>query len=113
MNSNQKGKRAELELANLLKDYGFHDARRSQQYNGIGEGDVVGLNNIHIECKRVEKLNVYKAMEQAEDECKGLVPIVMHRKNNEEWKVTMQLDDWVDFYREWVKFNKQRKIKSK
>ena len=45
------------ELANLLKDYGFEDARRGQQYCGAnGDADVVGLEGVHIECKRVEKL---------------------------------------------------------
>ena len=39
MNSKQKGKRGELELAKELKSYGY-DVHRSVQYNGrIQEGD--------------------------------------------------------------------------
>jgi hypothetical protein len=26
---------------------------------------------------------------------------VMHRKNNCRWLVTMELDDWIELYREW------------
>jgi len=55
MNSKRKGKRGELELAKKLKEYGF-SARRGQQYSGIGGDDVVGLDGVHIECKRAERL---------------------------------------------------------
>ena len=52
-------------MAKYLKEYGW-DCRRSQQYAGInGDADVVGLPGIHIECKRVERLNVPEAMRQA------------------------------------------------
>ena len=68
MNSKQKGKRGELELAKVLKEYGFDDAHRTVQYNGKADysrADLVGLPGIHIECKRVEKINIEQAMEQA------------------------------------------------
>ena len=65
INGKQKGKRGELELAEILRGYGY-DARRGQQYCGAsGDADVIGLPGIHIECKRVEALNIEKAMEQA------------------------------------------------
>ena len=42
MNSNQKGKKGELELAAILKSYGYEDSRRGQQYCGSnGDADVV------------------------------------------------------------------------
>lgn len=96
MNSRSKGKRGELELAKELRKYGF-DTRRGQQYCGAnGDADVVGLPGMHIECKRVERLNVENAMRQAEaDAKKGEIPVVMHRANREEWKVTMRLDDFM------------------
>lgn len=107
MNNNKKGKRGERELANKLKEYGY-DCRRGQQYCGAnGDADVMGLKGIHIECKRVEKLNVLKAMKQAEEDCKeNDFPTVFHRKDNEKWLVTMRLDDWIKLYQEWgVKTN--------
>ena len=103
MNSKQKGKRGELELAHKLKEYGY-DARRTAQYCGnTGDAsDVVGLNGIHIECKRNEHLNVYDAMAQAKHDANPEeLPTVMHRKNNCEWLVTMTLDDWMRLYGEY------------
>lgn len=101
MNSRAKGARGERELASILKDNGY-DARRGQQYCGAnGDADVVGLPGIHIECKRVEHLNLYDAMSQSKHDAKqGEVPTVMHRKDNCKWLVTMTLDDWIALYRE-------------
>lgn len=100
INSRRKGAKGELELANLLKEYGF-DARRGQQYCGSnGDADVVGLPGVHIECKRVEQLNIDKAMNQSIRDSKGdEMPVVMHRRNNMPWKVTMLLDDFLKLYK--------------
>lgn len=98
-NSRAKGARGERELSNLLKQYGY-STRRGQQYCGSnGDADVVGLPNIHIECKRVEHLNLYAAMEQAKSDAKEFeTPVVMHRKDRKEWLVTMRLNDWIKLY---------------
>ena len=106
MNSNRKGKEGERELANLLKDRYGYDCRRGQQFCGSnGDADVVGLPGIHIECKRVEKLNIYEAVEQSiNDAREGEIPTVMHRKNHKDWLVTMtmcKIDD-ADSEREWI-----------
>ena len=100
INSRAKGARAERELANLLKEYGY-DCRRGQQFCGAnGDADVVGLNGIHIECKMVEKLNIDNAMEQAvRDAREGESPTVFHRKNRKPWLVTMRLDDFMRLYK--------------
>ena len=99
MNSRAKGKGGELELAKVLRSYGY-DARRGQQYSGAnGDADVVGVPGLHIECKRVESLNVENALKQAEADAKeGLIPVVMHRKNHEEWKVTLRLSVFMRLY---------------
>ena len=105
-NSRQKGARGERELSNILKEYGYN-TRRGVQYSGAnGDADVVGLPCIHIECKRVEKLNIEKAMKQSMDDARqGEVPVVMHRKDRQKWLVTMSLDDWIRFYERWDSFN--------
>lgn len=102
INSRQKGKAGELELAHKLKEYGY-DAKRSVQYNGKdGQADVLGLPSIHIECKRVEQLNLYNAMDQAKRDAKnGDKPAVFHRKNRCNWLVTMELDDFMEIYGEY------------
>lgn len=108
-NSRRKGAEGERELAGLLREHGYRDARRGQQYCGAnGDADVVGLPGIHIECKRVERMNIHEAMDQAVRDCKEPLPFegerlpaVFHRKNNCGWLVTMRLDDWIQIYREY------------
>lgn len=102
MNSRAKGAAGERELAGKLRDYGYN-ARRGQQYSGAnGDADVVGLPGIHIEVKRVERLNIDEAMGQARrDAREGEIPVVFHRKNGQGWKATMDFDSWIGMYREW------------
>ena len=102
MNSRRKGAAGERELAKKLREYGY-DCRRGQQYCGAnGDADVIGLPGIHIECKRVERLNIDDAMLQAiRDRREGEYPAVFHRKNNGKWQVNMLLEDWLEIYREW------------
>ena len=101
MNSNRKGKDGELELAGVLRGYGY-ESRRGQQYCGAdGSADVVGLPGIHIECKRVERLSIYDAIDQAKRDAKPVeLPAVFHRKNRCEWLVTMPLESYMELYRE-------------
>lgn len=98
-NSRRKGAEGERELAGKLREYGY-GSRRGQQYCGAnGDADVVGLPGIHIECKRVEKLNLYDAMAQSVHDAKeGEVPSVFHRKNRCEWLVTLRFDDFMRMY---------------
>lgn len=101
VNSREKGRRGEIEIAHKLQEYGYN-TRRGQQYSGAnGDADVVGLPNVHLEIKRVEKLNLYDAMAQSVHDARdGEVPVVMHRKNRCDWLVTMRFDDWMAMYKE-------------
>lgn len=102
INSRQKGARFERALASILREYGY-DCRRGQQYCGAnGDADVVGLPGIHIEAKAVERLNLYDAMAQSKHDAKpGEIPVVMHKKNNCKVLVSMELESWMQLYREW------------
>lgn len=106
INSKKKGAKGERELANKLKEYGY-ETRRGQQYNGLEGEDVIGLDYIHIECKRVEKLNIENAILQAkQDRKEGQFPTVFHRKNRSNWLVTMELQDWINLYNEYYSSKK-------
>ena len=108
VNGKQKGKRGELELAKKLNEHGF-TTRRSVQYNGKaddGQADLLGLPGIHIECKRVERLNIDEAMEQAINDAKAEMPTVFHRRNGKKWLVTMLLTDWVELYKKYKEAEK-------
>lgn len=103
MNSRNKGKTGELEWARFCRDRGY-DCRRTAQYCGnTGDAsDVIGLPGIHQEIKRVERLDLYAAIDQAARDAtnadKGELPIVAHRKNHCKWLVTMLADDWFRLY---------------
>ena len=100
-NSRKKGKRGELELAHALNELGFN-TRRTAQYNGKETGslaDIVGIDGIHAEVKRVERLQIDTAYEQAVRDAKdGEIPTVFHRRNRKPWLVTMGLEDWASMY---------------
>ena len=88
-------------MASKLREYGYN-CRRGQQYNGLEGDDIVGLDYIHCEVKRVQALNLEEAMEQAKRDSKdNQMPAVFHRKNNKKWKVTMELEDWINLYNEY------------
>lgn len=103
MNSKAKGGRGEREWAAYLRSEGFSSARRGTQYKGgFDSPDVVGLPHIHQEIKRVERLNISEAMRQSERDSEGkAIPIVAHRKNREDWLVTMKAKDWMRLYKAW------------
>lgn len=111
MNSRNKGATGERELAKVLRGYGYN-CRRGQQYCGAnGDADVVGLPGLHIECKRVERLNLDDAMAQAKADARDEeIPVVMHRKNNGEWRVTIPLKDFVVIYENGSAERNERKI---
>lgn len=102
--SKQKGARFELEVAHFLQDHGFPDAHRTAQHCGkTGDaGDVEGVKGLHIECKHVEKLNLYNAYHQAvrDNSAKnnGDIPIVVHKKNRETTLVTLSLEDFLTIF---------------
>ena len=97
----EKGKAAEREVAACFRElFPWCAARRRQQYSGSeGADDVVFLDGVHVECKRVEKLSIDAAMRQAESDAKDeAIPIVCHRRNRTPWLVTLKLEDLPDFH---------------
>ena len=102
INSNKKGKAGERELANYQTARGF-PSRRGQQYRGGNESPDVICDRIEAagfleECKRVEALNIHKAIDKCAEDCDGsiLSPVVMHRKNGTQWLATLRLDDFLE-----------------
>lgn len=106
INSRAKGAKGERLFRDICRERGFDDARRGQQYCGAnGDADVVGLPNIHIECKFVQNLNFHKAMEQSINDAKeNEMPIVASKRKYEPWLVTMRLTDWFILYGAWLDY---------
>jgi Holliday junction resolvase len=102
-----KGKRGEREWAGVLRDVGGWDsARRGVQHSGGPDSpDVVcdDLAAFHCEVKRVEKLNIYDAIDQAErDSSAGQIAYVAHRKNDHRWLVTLEGEDFMRLMRAYI-----------
>lgn len=98
MNSKRKGSQGERELAVLLQARGLDVRRNDQRYvGGLRNPDialVLGGMPIHVEVKRVERLNIHEAMAQAIRDADGLaLPVVCHRRNRSPWLVTLRLKD--------------------
>lgn len=96
VNSRQKGKRGELDLCHALKAVMGWTARRSQQFCGdSGDSDVVIEEHpsLFIECKLVQALNLTAVMKLAVEQAQEKLPAVFHRRDREEWLVTIRLID--------------------
>ena len=99
--SQRNGAAGERELAAILQEYGY-DCTRGGSLSFGEVPDLSGLPGIHIEVKRVEKLNVVEAMEQSirdSERMRDGMPALFHRRNRKPWLVTMRLADWLKLYR--------------
>ncbi len=104
INSRQKGKIGELDFARLLREVGF-EARRGQQFaGGTDSPDVItSVPGVHFEVKRVERLNVNAAIEQAvADAPTSTFHCVAHRKNKKPWLATLPMRQFLAIYRRLV-----------
>ena len=98
-NSKQKGKRGELEVAKILREHGFTDARRTAQFCGnTGQADdVIGLDGFHIEVKRCETTKIWDWIHQAQNDCNGKnIPIVVFRRSHEDWQVALDFKAFLE-----------------
>lgn len=98
MNSKKKGNAGERELYNILKQYGEAE-RHDQTYVGGKDNPDISFStggvDYHIEAKRTERLQLHKAIEQAENDAGNRIPVVVHRRNREPWYITMKLKDFL------------------
>lgn len=96
----RKGADGERELAALLRERGY-SIRRGGSLSFGTVPDLIGLSGIHIEVKRVERLNVPAAFRQAQRDSERFrdgAPALFHRRSREPWLVTMELKDWLKLY---------------
>lgn len=99
--SQRKGAEGERELARILCSHGYEIKRGGSLSYGTVP-DLYGLQEIHIEVKRVERLNLWTAMSQSIEDAERFndgMPTVFHRQSSRPWLVTMRLDDWLKLYK--------------
>ena len=99
INSRNKGKRGELELVGLLSEYWPECCRNIDQFKD-DKRDVLHTPGVHWQVKRVEKLNIWAALQQAEGEAaEHDVPVVAFRRNRSGWKAALDLHELVALLR--------------
>ena len=85
--SQKKGADGERELVEHLRRAGYSVSWGGNRTYGAVP-DASGLPGVHIECKRVEQLNIARAMEQADRDAHRFrdgAPTLFHRKNKSPW----------------------------
>lgn len=103
INSRRKGANFERTISNIFRENGF-DTKRGVQFSqgsyGLTSSDVEGVNGLHIECKAVETLNLFKAMEQSRRDAKDdEIPVVIHKKNRTPILVSLDLDNFIKLWK--------------
>jgi hypothetical protein len=101
LNSRSKGKQGELDACHTLRELFGWIARRTQQRTGWSpNGDSPDIEveqtpDLFWEIKRVQKLNLPRALSIAVKQCGRRCPIVMHRPNRSPngWMLTIRLTD--------------------
>lgn len=95
INSRRKGKVRELDAVKYLKSLGF-TAQRSQQYNGLGDADVLvkELPNLHVEVGSTEGMDVGTELllakcRQADRDSDGPW-CVLWRPNRKQWRLSYE-----------------------
>jgi len=103
LNANQKGKRFELKIAKDLAKRFKTDIKRTPNSGGLSfKGDILTTSGIlseySWECKNQEKLNIWKALHQSENDAIGTMksPVVVFTKNFEDDYIALKYDDFVN-----------------
>ncbi len=100
INSRRKGSAYERKIAKAFgKIYG--ELRRTPLSGGMEwKGDIQSIDGkmpFHIECKKQEKLNIWKALKQAEDDCPDdKTPIVVFARNRSKDYVVIEMDEFLE-----------------
>lgn len=87
-------------MCRLLQGYGY-PVQPGEAVSYGSTPDLTGLDGVHIECKRGERQALYEWIEQAQRDSgkfKDGFPAVFHRRSREEWRVTMNLADFMRLY---------------
>lgn len=108
INSRDKGARYERHIAQVLREHGYEAERGCQHSGGKDSPDVKhNMQGVHIECKAVERLNIWQALEQSKrDAGENEIPVVMFKKNRTKDYVALPLEDFIEIYKAWEREQK-------
>lgn len=99
-----KGRRLQQEVRDALLQAAPSlepDDIRSTSMGAYGEDILFSpaarrLYPISVECKNVEKINIWEAIDQARDNAGTFTPVVVFKKNNEEAHVAIPLKHYIE-----------------
>ena len=104
-----KGRRLQQEFRKLLiEKLGIHPEDIESRSMGAGGEDLIMARAASphfpysIECKNVEKLNVWEAYKQAKENSKDYEPLVVMKKNNHKALVVLDAEHFVQIYQDWT-----------
>jgi len=102
-----KGRRLQQEFRNLLiEKLNIHPEDIESRSMGAGGEDLIMARTARIafpysiECKNVEKLNVWEAYKQAKENSKNYEPLVVMKKNNQKALVVLDAEHFVQIYQD-------------
>jgi hypothetical protein len=92
-----KGNRYEKVVRDQLREAGYVNTKRNLQSGGQGGGDLIeSIPGYSIECKAQERLNIWKALEQAENAGKPTdTPLVIFKRNRSISYACLPLEDFL------------------
>ncbi len=89
-----RGNRYEKYISERLQRF-FPGTKRNLGSGGYGGGDLVETPGWCFELKKVEKFNLWAALQQAENAAKGgQTPAVIFARNRSRDYIALPLDDW-------------------
>ena len=102
-----KGRRLQQQFRELLiEELGIHPEDIESRSMGAGGEDLIMARAARqkfpysIECKNVEKINVWEAYKQAEENSKDYEPVVVMKKNNHKTLVVIDAEHFVKIHKD-------------
>ena len=103
-----KGRRLQNLVRDLLRSaFSFlHEDDIKSQTMGMGGEDIVlspqaqKIIKYSFECKNVERLNLWEAIDQAKTNCKERVPVVVIKKNRRNPYAVIPLEEFISLIKE-------------
>ena len=101
-----KGRRLQQQFRELLiEELGIHPEDIESRSMGAGGEDLIMARAARekfpysIECRNVEKLNVWEAYKQASENSKDYEPLVVMKKNNHKTLVVLDAESFVKLFK--------------
>lgn len=99
-NNRERGKRGERDARDAIRSvWGLRGSYRAAQSAGSLSADLGGTGDLHVEVKLRKSIAVYEFIEQAVRDSKDKVPVVLMRRDRDEWLVMFRMSDTLGFIR--------------